>query len=264
MATAIGVAMPAHSVLPLVAGLGKQLIKNMLIDGVKSQLMGSLAEMGCKGSALASVLASSGGGRVALAGGMPGLPAGLSAMRGGAMPGGIPAIPAIAGTIPNSGDAMAMRAARTAGAMPTLPAGIDPRTIDASQMNALMQQMAARGGGTMPTMSPQQMGQMSATIASLQQAMAQPLSRAETLAVFDELAVLGVTTPAMDSEARDCVTLAPPEASASLGASAALLKNMVLPQLRAAREQMAGMTPEQREQMADEIAQAMKDASPED
>ena len=125
-AIAIGVAVPAHGVLPLVAGLGKQLIKNMLIDGVKSQLMGSLAEMGCKGSALASVLASTGGGRVALPGGIPGLPAGLSPMRGSAMPAAMPAlpgaVPAIAGAMPSPGDAMSMRAARAAGAMPAMPA----------------------------------------------------------------------------------------------------------------------------------------------
>jgi hypothetical protein len=42
------------------------------------------------------------------------------------------------------------------------------------------------------------------------------------------------------------------------------MKNLVLPQLRQAREQMANLSPEQRDQFVDEIAQAMKDASPED
>jgi hypothetical protein len=88
--------------------------------------------------------------------------------------------------------------------------------------------------------------------------------RAETLAVFDELADLGVMTPAMHSEARDCVTLAPPSVDDTLGMSGALMKNMVLPQLRTAREQMANLQPERRDQLASEITQAMKDASPED
>ena len=35
---AVAATPPAHGVLPLIAGLGKQLIKDMLIDGVKSQL----------------------------------------------------------------------------------------------------------------------------------------------------------------------------------------------------------------------------------
>ena len=39
---------PVHGALPLIAGLGKQLIQNLLIDGVKSQLMGSLSGMGCR------------------------------------------------------------------------------------------------------------------------------------------------------------------------------------------------------------------------
>jgi glutamine synthetase adenylyltransferase len=94
--------------------------------------------------------------------------------------------------------------------------------------------------------------------------MSQPLSRAETLAVFDELAELGVMTPAMQSEARDCITLAPPAASATLGMTGAMMKNMVLPQLRSAREEMANLAPEEREQLATEIAQAMKDLPPED
>jgi hypothetical protein len=113
-------------------------------------------------------------------------------------------------------------------------------------------------------MSPEQAAQMQAGIAAMQQAMAQPLSRGETLAVFDELAELGVMTPEMRSEVRDCVMLAPPSASAALGMSGAMVKNMVLPPLRDARAQMAALTPEQREQLAGEIAQALAEAAPED
>lgn len=108
------------------------------------------------------------------------------------------------------------------------------------------------------------MAQIQSAMSAMQQAMAQPLSPAEAQAVFDELATLGVMTPEMQSEAHDCIALAGPSAAPGLGASAALMKNMVLPKLREARERMANLTPEEREQLSSEIAQAMKDASPED
>ena len=204
----IGLATPVHAALPIVAGLGKQLVQNLLLDGVKSQLLGSLSNMGCKGAAVASLLTPGGARQALLSQAMPGLPGGA----------------------------------------------------DAAQMQALMQQAMA---GRLPAgaaMSPEMMSQLGAA----QQAMSQPLSRSETAAVFDELAELGVMTPAMQSELRDCLTLAPPNATAALGMSGALFKNMVLPQLRLAREQMANLQPEEREQLANDIVEAMKEASPED
>ncbi|HVQ01899.1 MAG TPA: hypothetical protein VMT14_00175 [Burkholderiaceae bacterium] len=209
----IGLATPAHAALPIVAGLGKQLVQNLLLDGVKSQLLGSLSNMGCKGAAVASLLTPGGARQALLSQAMPGM------------------------------------------SMPGLPGG-----ADAAQMQALMQQAMA---GRLPAgaaMSPEMMSQLGAA----QQAMSQPLSRSETAAVFDELAELGVMTPAMQSELRDCLTLAPPNATAALGMSGALFKNMVLPQLRLAREQMANLQPEEREQLANDIVEAMKEASPED
>jgi hypothetical protein len=232
--------------------MGKQLIKNMLIDGVKSQLIGSLGGMGCKGAALASVLS-------ATTGGNPGLPGGLSALSGGmpALPAGMTAMP---GGVP-SGMA-SMLGMPGAGAMAAAPGAMG--AMASPQMMAMLQEQLGKSGAAMPTMSPEQLAQMNAGMAAMQQAMAQPLSRAETLAVFDELGELGVMTPAMQSEVRDCVMLALPSASASLGMTGALMKNMVVPQLRSAREQMANLQPEEREQLATEIAQAMKDLSPED
>ena len=261
---AIGVALPAHGVLPLIAGLGKQIVQNMLIDGVKSQLIGSLSGMGCKGAALASLVASSS------ARGMGGMLGGgmLPGLAGGrAMPPGIAVMPSDAmpsGAMPNMADARTMRAARGAPEIPNLASGADLQSMDLSKMMALMQQQMGSRVGAMPSMSPEQMAMLQSSMAAMQQAMSQPLSRAETQAVFDELAELGVMTPDMQSEARDCVTLAPASADASLGMSAALIKSMVLPQLRSAREQMAHLQPEDRERLASEIAQAMKDASPED
>jgi hypothetical protein len=224
---------PVQGALPLIAGLGKQLIQNLLIDGVKSQLMGSLSGMGCKGAALASVLPSDKEGLASMIGGalVPGMPPGMAIAPGMSMSG--------------LGDGKAMGG-------------------DMSSMMAMMQQQLGARSGNVPTMTPEQMTQMNASMAAMQQAMSQPLSRAETLAVFDELGELGVMTPTMQSELRDCVMLAPPSASASLGMTGAMMKNMMLPQLRSAREQMANLQPEEREQFANEIAQAMKDLSPED
>jgi hypothetical protein len=223
----IGAIAPVHGVLPIVAGLGKQLLQNLLFDGVKSQLLGSLAGTGCKGAAVASLLTPGGVKQALLPSAMPTMPAAMPQGMGVAMPG--------------------------------LPAG-----ADAAQMAALMQQSMA---GRMPAggaMTPEMTAQMSGAMRGLQQAMSQPLSRSETLAVFDELTELGIMTPAMQSEMRDCVTLAPPDTTAALGTAGAMFKNMVLPQLRTAREQMANLQPAEREQLADEIATAMKQASPED
>lgn len=224
VAAAVACGVPAHGALPLIAGLGKQLLKDMLFDGIKSQLVGSLAGMGCKGAALAS-LASPGGLKQA-------------------------ATQALMPSLPGGGVAQAM-----AGGM---------GGPDAAQMNALMQQMMAGRMGP-GTMSPEAMAQLQSQMQMLQQMQQQPpLSRAETLVVFDELAALGVMTPAMQSELRDCVMLAPPGAGDALGRSGAMLKHMVLPPLREAREQMANLEPAQREQLAHEIVEGLKEASPED
>jgi hypothetical protein len=222
VAVAIGCSTPAHGALPLVAGIGKQLLKDLLFDGVKSQLVGALGGMGCKGAAAASLLAPGGVKRAAAQALMPSLP--------------------VAG-------------------MPTMPGA---GSADTAQVMAQMQQLMAGRMGP-GAMSPEAMAQMQAQMPALQQMLAQqPLSRAETITVFDELAELGVMTPAMQSELRDCVMLAPPGAGDSIGMTGAMLKNMLLPQLRSAREQMANLQPQEREQLANEMTEALKDASPED
>jgi hypothetical protein len=225
-AAALTCALSAQAALPLIAGLGKQLLKDMLIDGVKSQLIGTLAGSGCKGAATASLLASAGNPRAAV-GGALGMPSGMPIMGAGAMP-----------------------------SMPGGAGAVDP---------AMLQQMiGARAGSmpNMPTMPPEQAAQMAAALQSMQQAMAQPLSRAETIAVFDELAELGVMTPAMRTEARDCITLAPP--GANVGMAGAMLKTMLLPPLRSAREQMHALSPEDRVRLAVEIVDGLQQASAED
>ena len=231
-ALAIACSVPAHGALPLIAGLGKQLLKDMLFDGVKSQLMGSLGGMGCKGAALAS-LASPGG------------------LKRAATQALMPTLPAAAGMPQALGPAVGM---------PALPVGGD---ADTAQAMAQMQKMMAGRVGA--GLSPEAMAQMQAQMPALQQMLAQqPLSSAETVAVFDELAELGVMTPSMQSELRDCIALAPPGAGDALGRSGAMLKNMVLPQLRDARAQMANLEPAEREQLANGIVDGLKEASPED
>src|SRR5512134_982142 len=229
-ALAIACSEPAHGALPLLAGIGKSLLKDLLFDGVKSQLVGALGGTGCKGAAVASLLSPGGVKRAAAQALTPSLPvAGLPQTLGMGMP-----------AVPGSGNA------------------------DTVQMMAQMQQLMA--GRTGPgAISPEAMAQMQAQMPALQQMLQQrPLSRDETIAVFDELAELGVMTTDMQSELRDCLTLAPPSAGDALGMSGAMLKNMVLPQLRAARAQMADLQPHEREQLTNEMAEALKEASPED
>jgi hypothetical protein len=210
-------AMPTQGALPIVAGLGKQLVKDMLIDGVKSLLVGSLANTGCKGAAIASLLS-----------GNPARTIGAT-----------------------------LGAGSLAGAAP----GLVPGAMDMSQLTSSMQQQMR---SAMPAMSAEQMAQMNSAMVGIQQAMAQPLSPAETQGVFDELGSLGVISPAMQAEMRDCMLLAGPAAAQGMGMSAAMMKNMVLPQLREARAQFANLSPDERERLATEIAQAIKEAPPED
>ena len=104
-AVALWAAAPVHGALPLIAGLGKQLVQNLLIDGIKSQLIGSLSDMGCKGAALASLLS---GGKGAVAGMLGGalLPGSAAMPFGMAMPAGMPmppGMPTPAGAMPGAG-----------------------------------------------------------------------------------------------------------------------------------------------------------------
>jgi hypothetical protein len=60
--------------------------------------------------------------------------------------------------------------------------------------------------------------------------MVHPLSRAETLEVFDQLRGVGMLPDDMYSEARDCIMLADESASQSIGGTGAMFKSVVLPQ----------------------------------
>jgi hypothetical protein len=98
----------------------------------------------------------------------------------------------------------------------------------------------------------------------MQGAMAQPLSRTETAAVFDELAEIGLVNDKMRTEAKECIALAPPGSGDQLGAAGALMKNTVIPAARDAKERMAGASPEEQKQLADGMVEALNSASPAD
>jgi hypothetical protein len=112
--------------------------------------------------------------------------------------------------------------------------------------------------------TPEQQAMMQNAMSQMQGAMSQPLSRAETAAVFDDLADIGMINDKMRSEAKDCIALAPPGSGDQVGATGALLKNTVIPAARQAKERMASASPEEQTQLADGMVNALNSASPED
>jgi hypothetical protein len=132
---------------------------------------------------------------------------------------------------------------------------------DLSQVLAAVQ---AQYGGGSATMTPDQMAQAQETLSRMQRAMDHPLTRPETLEVFDELKSLGVLTDSMHSEARDCILLAPAGSDRALGQTGAMIKAMVIPQLRDTRAKLADLGPEEQDQLAQGIADALRQAEPAD
>jgi hypothetical protein len=218
-------------------------------------------------------------------GGMPpGMPsmAGAGGMPGGAMPPGMPSMPAgmpqgmampsmptgaggVApgamprGTVPGG---MAMGGAPM-GAMPmggSGPVAMGQAPGDLQQAFAAAQ--ARTGAGS--TMTPEQMARAQEAMARMQRAMEHPLSRPETLAVFDELKDLGILTDSMHSEARDCILLAPAGSDRQLGQTGAVFKEVLLPQIRETKAKLANLTPEEQDSLAQGISDALRDASPGD
>jgi hypothetical protein len=209
----------------LVASLGKQILQNVVFGSVKNQLIGALAGMGCKGSAIAGLAAAAGAG----AGSTARITAG---MRGSSLAGAAARPAGPAGTLAGTGAA-------------------DPAAMQKAM--EMMQQQRA--------MSPEQQAMMQNAMAPLRSTMAQPLSRDETKAVFDEMAEIGLLTDRMRDEAKDCITYAPPAAGDSLGGAGAMIKNMVLPAARQAKERMAAASPEELSQLADGMVDALNSAS---
>jgi hypothetical protein len=316
----------AQAVLPLMAGLGKQILQNMIFGGVKTQLIGSLAQQGCKGAALVSLFSQAeqtalfkhgppalGGAKMTPAGGtsmpspagmtMPSPAAGMTmpspagmampspdgmtsgspgsrtiVARGGAAGGGFlggmmdKLRSGLGGsTAPPPADAAAPADAGAA-ASPAEPKPPDQGKRLAApvlgksgpDMTEALQRVQEQrthfvGAAGQPATTPEQMQSAAALMGQMQDAMAHPLTRAETLGVFDELHGMGMLTDAMHAEARDCILLAPPSASQAIGGTGAMFKTMLLP-----RGRLATLPPDQQQQLADELSQALREAKPSD
>ena len=196
--------------------MAKQILQNIVLGSVKNELIGSLAGLGCRGSAIAGLAAA------ASAGGAKG------------------AATAATGPRANMG-------------------GMDPAAMQRA-MEMAQKQMGAQG----MQLSPEQMALMQKAMSQMQTASSQPLSPAETAAVFDELADLGLVSDPMRKEAKDCISVAPPGSTESIGSAGAMIRSTVLPAARQAKERMANLSPDEQKQLADGVVEALTSASPAD
>jgi hypothetical protein len=222
---------PSQAIAPIIALFAKQMLKDMVTSTAKSMLLGSLDGMGCKGQALANAITSVGN-----VGADPGMPAGtalptMPTMPGmSALPGGMPMMPG----------------------MGTLPPG-------SPDMAAMMARMMP--GGAMPpgmALAPEQ----AAMLARLQGGMSAPLAPAETLATIDEMSELGLLSPALNAELKECMVLLP-QAAPAMGMAMGMMKPM-LPQFRDARDQMRALSPEEQDELAASLGQELDKASAQD
>ena len=266
---------PSAAIAPVLLLMVKQIVKDAAQSMLKDLVLSTLNGMGCKGIAIANALQAldlrkgSGGG----AGGMMGLLGGsLPKMPGGAampamppgmsmpgLPAGMPQLPA--GMALPGGMAMPQTPAGMAfpgmpGGLPGMPGmpglpGMGLGAAGSAEMMARMQAMLP-GVGQLPAGSgidPEQM-------ARVMQAMSQPLSPPETLAVIDEMAEIGFLPKAMQSELKECMVLLPTAAPA-LGMGMGMLRPM-LPQLRQAREQLHALTPDEQDELVAALVPEMK------
>ena len=248
---------PSLALAPVLLLLVKQIAKDAAQSMLKDLVLSSLNGMGCKGIALANALQAldlrkgAGGGA-----GMAGLLGGAGKLPGGAVPG----MPAGMG-VPGMPPGMAMPVMPPGMAVPVLPGGMTIPgvpglpggamglgALDGGDLMARMRSMMA--AGQMPSdIDPQQM-------ARLMQAMSQPLSPPETLAVMDEMAEIGFLPKAMQSELKECMVLLPAAAPA-LGMGMGMMKTM-LPQLRQAREQLHALSAEEQNELIAALVPEMK------
>jgi hypothetical protein len=226
---ALALAAPGLAQVPptMIASLGKQILQNLVFGSLKGELFGALADMGCKGSTIAGLAAAASTGR-----------AGASRM------------------------VTSQARAGNKGPVAMAPAGMG--AMDPAMMQKMMEMMQQQSGGRAPQMTPQQQQMMAQMMSQMQGAMAQPMSRAETAAVFDDLADLGLLNDKMRAEAKDCIALAPPGAGDQIGATGTMLKNTVIPAARDAKERMAATTPEEQKELADAMVEALNSASASD
>ena len=244
---------------PEAATIGKDVLKNVILGDLRTQLSAALGEMGCRGTSLAGVSGKASPARPA-AGGMPEAAGGSGASSAPA-PGGMPrpaGLPSAGGNImpKAAGSAESIAAARAAqptSAAQGIGANVDPAML--ALMMAMMQSQS--GGGSAGSADDAGMKGM---VAAIEQAMAKPLSRAETATVFSELAALGIITPAMAVEARDCVMQAPPAAVEAAGIAGSILKNVLLPRLAAARTRLSNLSPAEQDALVEAMIVELRNA----
>ena len=227
---------PSEAIAPLLLVVLRQIAQDAAKSMLKDMLLSSLRDTGCKGMALADALeglnlrsAASGASL------MPALPAGMVMPNlAGAMGGG-PKLPAGLGMAMGGG----------------LPQGI-PADV-AAKMSSMFPGVS--GMGQLPAgmaLDPDQM----AGLASIQQAMSQPLSPPETLATIDALFEVGFLPKAMHAELKQCMLLVPAAAQA-LGMGMGMLKPMIA-QLRQAREELHALPAAEQDEVAAALAQDLK------
>lgn len=164
---------------------------------------------------------------------------------------------AIASLDPRGGAAGALAGMGAMGGMGGIGGMPGGASIDPAMLGRLM-----GGAGALPPgvqLDPQQ----AAMLAQAQQMMSQPpLSPAESAATLDELAEIGLLPKAMHGEMKECMALLPQSAQA-MGMAMGMLRPAI-GQMRAARQEMAALGPDEQQQLAAQMADEMKDAPAED
>ena len=243
---------PSAAIAPVLLLMVKQIVKDAAQSMLKDLVLSTLNGMGCKGIALANALEAldlrkGGGGG---AGGMMGLlgGGGLAKLPGGGAVRGLPpgmSMPGLPAGMPQMPPGMSIAG---------MPGGFPGMGLGAAGSEEMMARMRSMmpAGGQLPAgtgIDPEQLARM-------MQAMSQPLSPPETLAVMDEMAEIGFLTKAMQAELRECMVLLPTAAPA-LGMGMGMLRPM-LPQLRQAREQLHALSPAEQDELVDALAPEMK------
>jgi len=258
---------PGAAIAPVLLLLVKQIVKDAAQSMLKDMLLSTLNGMGCKGMAIANALealdlrkggAGAGGMMGLLGGGMPKMPPGMT-MPG--MPPGMsmPGMPA-GMQMPQMPAGMTLPPMPGGMAIPGMPGGLGGLGAmggmglggpGSEEMMARMRAMMP-AAGQLPAgtgVDPEQMARM-------MQAMSQPLSPPETLAVIDEMTEIGFLPKAMQAELKECMVLLPAAAPA-LGMGMGMLKP-ILPQLRQARDQLHALPPAEQDELVAALAPDMQ------
>jgi hypothetical protein len=247
--TAVAVALvlatpPSQAIAPIIALLGKQILKEMFITTAKGMLLDSLSGMGCKGQALANAITSVG--NLTSARGLPGGMGGMSMPPGMGMPAGM-AMP----TMPGMPAGMSMPNMPNMPNVPGMP-GMGGLPPDMAAMMARLMPAGAMPPGM--ALDPEQ----AAMLAKIQGSMSAPLSPVETLATIDEMSELGLLNKAMNTELKECMLLMP-QTVPMMGMAMGMMKP-ILPKLRDAREQMRALSPEEQDELAANLASELDKA----